>query len=119
MTAPSHFPAGSNSDRVALPPQAPAYFKASLHTALGGTFITCNSFSEKSAERALEGGTGDLGTLGRAWLVDPDLTDSLRAGQPLCPSNPAMLRTFGARGSTDYPHVRPQTERRDDPALVA
>lgn len=80
---------------------------AALREGFDGTVIVNTGFGGASdlttAERALEHDRGELFSIGRAFLANPDLVDRLKSSAPL---NAPDMETFyagGAKGYTDYP----------------
>lgn len=56
-----------------------------------------------TAETVLAAGQGDLFSIGRAFLANPDLVERLRRGAPLNDPDEATFYQGGRRGYVDYP----------------
>jgi N-ethylmaleimide reductase len=59
--------------------------------------------------RDIDEGIGDVITVGRLVLANPDLVERVRAGAPLNEPDPATFYSGGERGYTDYPALTPRT----------
>lgn len=79
----------------------------SLRAAFRGTVIINTGFTGPSdratAEAVLAAGQGDLFSIGRAFLANPDLVERLRRGAPLNDPDEATFYQGGERGYVDYP----------------
>jgi len=80
---------------------------AALREGFDGTVIVNTGFGGASdlttAERALEHGRGELFSIGRAWIANPDLVDRLRSSAPLNAPDMDTFYAGGAKGYIDYP----------------
>ncbi len=72
-----------------------------------GPFITNTGFTGSSdlatAQQVVDGGGGDLFSIGRAFISNPDLVERLRTGAELNEPDQATFYGGGAAGYTDYP----------------
>ena len=56
-----------------------------------------------TAQQVVDEGHGDLFSIGRAFISNPDLVERLRTGAPLAEPDPSTFYGGGEKGYTDYP----------------
>ncbi|MBO9708892.1 MAG: alkene reductase [Caulobacter sp.] len=76
-----------------------------------GPLILCGGYDKTSAETALREGRTDLVAFGVGYIANPDLVERLRRDAPWNTPDPDTFYSGGAAGYTDYPALRPVTER--------
>ena len=78
-----------------------------LREGFEGTVIVNTGFGGPSdldtAERSIETSGGDLFSIGRAFIANPDLVDRLRSSAPLNVPDGDTFYAGGDRGYIDYP----------------
>ena len=80
---------------------------AALREGFDGTVIVNTGFGGQSdlttAEQALAHDRGELFSIGRAWIANPDLVDRLKSSAPLNAPDQDTFYAGGAKGYIDYP----------------
>ena len=74
-----------------------------------GAVIASTGFTGSStlaaAQQAVDSGTGELFSIGRGFLANPDLVERLRTGAELNEQRQGLYYGGGAEGYTDYPSL--------------
>jgi N-ethylmaleimide reductase len=68
-----------------------------------GMYIANNCYTRDMAIEAVEKGTADLVSFGRAFISNPDLVERLKRNAPLTLEKPHTAYRGGAEGYIDYP----------------
>lgn len=68
-----------------------------------GPIILNNMLTQESAEEALQQGTAEAVSFGRAFIANPDLAERFLAGAPLAKPDYKRLYTGDEQGYIDYP----------------
>jgi N-ethylmaleimide reductase len=80
-----------------------------LRKLFDGTVIVNTGFAGPSdlatAQQVVREGNGDLFSLGRAFIANPDLVERLRTGTALTEPDPATFYGGDDKGYTDYPNA--------------
>ena len=84
---------------------ASATLTPQLRKRFGGIVIANDGYDRDSAEAALQAGTADLVSFGRAFLANPDLPARFAAGAPLNEADPATFYGGTEQGYIDYPSM--------------
>jgi N-ethylmaleimide reductase len=69
----------------------------------GGLYMANNSYTQASAEQAVQRGSADMIAFGRLFIANPDLPERFRLGSALNEPDPDTFYGGGASGYTDYP----------------
>lgn len=97
-------------------PVVPESFFRKFRDAFDGTIIVTGGLDRENANHLLQTGLADLLGFGMLYIANPDLVERFQNNWPLNAADPATLYGGGAKGYTDYPTYREQTEHRDVPS---
>ena len=86
-------------------PEVPDLIKAMFRKEFAGTLILSGGYDTARAESDLVAGKGDLITVGRPFLANPDLPARWKANAPLNEPDYDTFYTPGEKGYTDYPPI--------------
>jgi 2,4-dienoyl-CoA reductase-like NADH-dependent reductase (Old Yellow Enzyme family) len=74
-----------------------------LKQAFQGPYVVNESFTQETAERAIEEGRADAVAFGKAFIANPDLVERFRSGAELNEPDFATFYGGGEKGYIDYP----------------
>ena len=85
-------------------PAVPLAIKQTIRDAFKGTVILAGGFNQETGEAALESGLGDIISIGRPFIINPDLVDRYKNNKAVSTDlDMNVFYTADAVGYTDYP----------------